>query len=121
DYLRYRGPAEPDDIHAIYQAADAFLFASSCENLPNILIEAMSSSLPIASSKAGPMPEVLKDAGLYFDPRDVADIARAMGELVADPDLRRRLAERAFRLARGYSWERCARSTFDFIAGPAAE
>ena len=33
-----------------YHDADAFLFASSCENMPNILLEAMISGLPIISS-----------------------------------------------------------------------
>jgi len=44
----------------------------------NILVEAMASGLPIACSNRGPMPEVLGDAGVYFDPEDPHDIARAL-------------------------------------------
>ena len=43
------------------------IFASSCENMPNSLVEGMASGLPIACSDRGPMPEILKkDGGLYL-------------------------------------------------------
>ena len=42
NFLHYRGSIPYADLHATYHAADAFIFASSCENLPNIMIEAMS-------------------------------------------------------------------------------
>ena len=50
--------------------ANLFVFASSCENMPNTLVEAMAIGLPIACSDRGPMPEVLRDGGVYFDPED---------------------------------------------------
>ena len=40
--------------------SDLFIFASSCENLPNTLLEAMASSIPIISSSKGPMREILE-------------------------------------------------------------
>jgi glycosyltransferase involved in cell wall biosynthesis len=104
----------------LYQAADLFVFASTCENMPNILMEAMAAGLPIASSGHPPMPQFLGDAGIYFDPNQPDDIARAIRTLIADPALRTTLAERAFARAAQYSWERCARETFDFLAAIAA-
>jgi glycosyltransferase involved in cell wall biosynthesis len=98
------------------QAADLFVFASTCENMPNILIEAMAAGLPIASSSHSPMPQFLGDAGIYFDPEQPDDVARAIRTLIADPSLRATLAARAFARAAQYSWERCARETFDFLA-----
>jgi alpha-1,3-rhamnosyl/mannosyltransferase len=61
------------------------------------------------------MPEVIADGARYFDPEDARDIARAARELLHDPALRLRLAERAHTLAARYSWETCARDTFEFI------
>jgi len=106
-------------LHSEYHNADAFIFASSCENLPNILIEAMSAGLPIACSKSGPMPEVLGNAGVYFDPLQPEDIAEAMRTLVISADLRGRLAAQSKELSRAYSWQRCAKDTFEFIAAVA--
>lgn len=105
----------PNDLPALLADADVFVFASSCENMPNTLVEAMASGLPIASSNRGPMPEVLQDAGVYFDPEDSRSIADAIEPLLIDPALRDSLAHRAFELARQYSWERCAGETWAFL------
>ncbi len=115
-FLRWSGAEPFDALHGIYQASDAFVFASSCENLPNIMVEAMAAGLPIASSNRGPMPEVLGDAGVYFDPDSPDSIASALRELMQSSALRDRLAAAAWRKAAGYSWTCCARDTFDFIA-----
>jgi glycosyltransferase involved in cell wall biosynthesis len=104
-----------DRIHACYREADGFLFASSCENMPIILIEAMASGLPIVCSNRGPMPEVLRDGGLYFDPQSVPETVDAIRTMVLGRDARTRSATRAGVLAREYQWERTARETMAFI------
>jgi len=116
EFLIWQGGVPFSTLHSEYQDADAFVFASSCENLPNILIEAMAAGLPIACAKSGPMHEVLGNAGVYFDPLQPQDIAEAMRTLVNSADLRGRLAMQAQDLSRAYSWQRCAQETFDFIA-----
>lgn len=105
-----------DSLHKIYQQVDAFVFASSCENLPNILLEAMAAGLPIVSSSLGPMPEVLGDAGIYFHPEFVDSISEAIERLVNDRDLRIKLAETAWQRVQSFSWERCARESLDFVS-----
>jgi glycosyltransferase involved in cell wall biosynthesis len=99
--------------------ADIFIFASSCENMPNTLVEAMAAGLPIACSDRGPMPEVLQDGGVYFDPESPASIARAVQGLVEDPALRCRLSQRARQRSEEFSWSRCARETWQFLAAMA--
>ena len=96
--------------------ADLFLFASSCENMPNTLIEGMASGLPIASSDRGPMPEVLRDGGVYFDPERPETIAAAVRRLIEEPELRTKLAEKSRTYAAEFSWDRCAGETLEFMA-----
>lgn len=115
-FLAWTGAEPFEALHAHYQGADAFVFASSCENLPNILIEAMAAALPIAASARGPMPEVLGPAGVYFDPEAPASIAYALRQLAFDAPLREKLAEMAWSRAKNYSWLRCARDTFAYIS-----
>ena len=103
------------DLPALLAGADIFIFASSCENMPNTLVEAMASGLPIACSDRGPMPEVLRDGGVYFDPRDWRSIAVALERLLLDRELRIRVARRAKTLSADYSWARCARETWAFV------
>jgi glycosyltransferase involved in cell wall biosynthesis len=108
------------DLPALLADIDLFVFASSCENMPNTLIEGMASGLPIACSNRGPMPEVLRDAGTYFDPEDPASITAAVEKLLIDPDLRAALASRAAELSMQYSWERCAAETWAFLGATLA-
>jgi len=114
-FIHYRGAEAYSNLPACYHRADLFVFASSCENMPNVLLEAMASGLPIACSKRGPMPDILGDAGDYFDPEQPEQIAQAMANLMGDTDRRRAAAEAAFERAQTYSWQRCADATLKFI------
>jgi glycosyltransferase involved in cell wall biosynthesis len=115
-FLQWPGAISFEKLDPFYRQADAFVFASSCENLPNIMIEAMGAGLPIASARRGPMPEILGAAGIYFDPEDVTSIADALRVLIETPHLREELAQMASLRAQDYSWRRCAEDTLNFIA-----
>ena len=115
-FITYRGAVPYEWLEAIYAAADIGVFASSCENMPNILLEGMAAGLPIACSNMGPMPEVLADAGIYFDPEDPKSIARTLRELIESSSLRTQLALAAFNRAQAFTWKRCANETFGFLS-----
>jgi glycosyltransferase involved in cell wall biosynthesis len=121
EFIRYWGAVDYKEIHKCYAAADVCVFASSCENMPNILIESMAAGLPIACSNRGPMPEVLCDAGIYFDPEKSGSIAQAIRYLVMAPRLRAEKASAAAAIAASFSWSRCARETFEFLATVASD
>ena len=114
--IHYHGPVSYSEVYRHYHDADIFVFASSCENLPNILIEAMAAGLPIACSNRGPMPEVLGNAGVYFDPEKPAEITEALRKLIKDPILRAEKAESAYQSAKKFTWDRCAKDTLGFLA-----
>ena len=116
EYSNYIGSVPFDKLHTAYKQADAFVFASSCENMPNILLEAMAAGLPIACSNRGPMPEILGDGGVYFNPEQPHEIADAIQTLLERPTLRQDCISSAFKTAQRYSWQRCATETFSFLA-----
>lgn len=116
EYIKQYGFVTPEELAQHLSHADIFVFASSCENMPVTLIEAMAAGLPIASSNRGPMPEVLADGGVYFDPEDMDSIAMAIKKIVQDSLLRSTIATRAKELAMQYSWRRCAEETLAFTA-----
>ena len=99
-----------------YRNADLFVFASSCETFGQILTEAMAAGLPIACSQLSAMPEILGDAGAYFNPEDPADIARCLAEMIRDVRTRKTIAMRAYNKAKTYSWKAAAESTFAYLA-----
>ncbi len=115
EFVRYHGKMSQTDLVDAYHRADAFVFASSCETFGQILLESMASGLPIACSDRSAMPEVLGDAGLYFDPENPESIAGALRKLLDSSSRRRELAEKAYARAQRYSWKKCANATFSFI------
>ncbi len=116
EFLSYSVDAPHDQVSAHYHRADLFVFASSCETFGQVLTEAMSAGLPIVCSDRAAMPEVLGDAGRYFDPEDLLSLVAVLREVIESPELRADMAARAYRRATDYSWNRCAEDTFSFIA-----
>ncbi|EOZ93857.1 glycosyl transferase [Indibacter alkaliphilus LW1] len=114
-FIYYKGALPYEEIESTYKNADAFIFASTCENMPNILVEAMSAGLPILCSNYGPMPEVLKDGGIYFDPIDVESITMNLEMLLIDPEKRQKIAQRSYEYSQGFSWKKTADETLKFI------
>jgi glycosyltransferase involved in cell wall biosynthesis len=115
DFVTYHGAIPYDKIQEQYKKADLFLFASTCENMPNILIEAMSAGLPILCSSYGPMPEILEDAGLYCDPTNAEDITSQLEKLLNNKELRESLAHKSFNASKQFSWGKCAKETSQFL------
>jgi glycosyltransferase involved in cell wall biosynthesis len=116
EFVKYYGALPHAEMHERYALADLCVFASSCETFGQILLEAMYSGLPIACSNRSAMPELLGEAGVYFDPENSDDIARALRELIDSPALRTKTAQAAFERAHNYSWQRCASETFSFLS-----
>lgn len=116
EFLFYLGDLSYNRIHQEYAKVDIGVFASTCENMPNILLEKMAAGLPIACSNRPPMPEILGEAGVTFDPENFNDVVNSMRKLIKSPELRSVMAQAASERARAFSWERCSRDTFKFLA-----
>ncbi|WP_215730292.1 glycosyltransferase family 4 protein [Alkalispirochaeta alkalica] len=112
----YHGAVPYDELDRLYKESDLGIFASTCENMPNILIEMMAAGLPIACSDRGPMPEILKDTGEYFDPLSSESIFCVLKKLIDSPVLRTKLSYESYEESKHYRWERCADETFSFLS-----
>ena len=115
DFIFLKGNMNYEDLLEEYSTSDLFIFASSCETFGITLLEAMGARLPIACSDRTGLSEILKDAGLYFNPEDPESIANTISKLIMNKDLRKTLGERACQYALDYTWERCASETFNYI------
>ncbi|MFN7974153.1 MAG: glycosyltransferase family 1 protein [Acidobacteriota bacterium] len=103
--ITFPGFVPDGDLALLYAGATALVFPSFSEGFGLPAVEAMASGLPVAASRAGSLPEVVKDAGLLFDPRDEGSIADAIARLLADAELRARLRRAGLARAAQYSWE----------------
>jgi glycosyltransferase involved in cell wall biosynthesis len=76
----------------------------------------MASGLPIACSNMSAMPEILKDAGIYFDPLNSKDIYIKLESLILDHNSRNKFSNLAYEYSKKFSWEKSSNATFEFIA-----
>lgn len=76
--IKMLGRVPDGDLRGLYEGASAFVFAALHEGFGIPPLEAMQLGVPVICARSGAMPEVLRDAPLWFDPRDDGDIARAM-------------------------------------------
>lgn len=109
------GPRAYEDLPLAYHNASANLFASSCENCPNILLEALGAGRPVLSSNISPMPEFAGDAVEYFVPTDPDSIRRAMERVLADEGYRERLAAASAQRSEVFSWKSTSQRTWNSI------
>lgn len=115
DHVEIVGEVTRDALIREYRRADLFLFASSSETFGITLLEAMGARLPIACADRTGLPDILRNAGVYFNPELPASIADAVSQLLVSDTQRQTLGERAHRYASEYTWERSAHQTFAFI------
>jgi glycosyltransferase involved in cell wall biosynthesis len=92
------------NIHEVFQEFDIFVFPSTSEGLPLVILEAMTAGLPIVSTRVGGVPEVAPEGQIawYCPPGDVPALADAMyaaavcGDLAGKGEMARRIAAEKF-------------------------
>jgi glycosyltransferase involved in cell wall biosynthesis len=102
----------------LYRGAHAFVHISRTEGVPQVLIEAMASGIPIVATAVGGVSSLLDDgaAGLLVSPDDEAALVEAILRLSDDARLRSRLAERGLRLVRQHTFEQEVSRVAGFVA-----
>ena len=113
--LTYKGFVPHADIIQYYHTSDMFVFSSTCENMPNILIEAMSSGLPILCSNKEPMNEFILDGAIYYNAKDVNDTILNLKHAILNTNLRTIKSNLSFDYSKKYSWKNCTINTFNYI------
>ena len=112
DRVLMLGGVPYDDLPALYRNADLVLFASTCENCPNILLESLGSGRPTLSSDIEPMPEFGGLDLMYFSPYDPAELSQKMERILSDEQLAASIGEAAHTQSRLYDWDVTARRTW---------
>lgn len=102
---------DDDRLAALYQGAAAFVYPSRYEGFGIPPLEAMSLDCPVVCSNSSSIPEVVGDAGEYFDPNDVESIRVALERVLQSTPRRQELIALGRVRREMFTWERCARDT----------
>jgi glycosyltransferase involved in cell wall biosynthesis len=109
DTIIFSGFIGTKELRGLYELATGLVFPSRFEGWGLPVCEAFSAGLPVASSSATGLPDLVGDAGLIFDPESTEQIADATRRLWTDEALRRDLAKRGRERDELFSWDRTAR------------
>lgn len=102
----FTGYTPEEDIVNLYSGAKAYILPSFYEGFGLGCLEAMACGCPVLSSNSSSIPEVVGNAGIYFDPEKPEEIAQAMIKIEKDAGLREQLKQKGFARAREFTWDK---------------
>lgn len=102
-----------EDAPNVYANHDIFVFPSMFESMSLAVPEAMASGLPIVTTRACGMQDIIEDGvtGFLVPPRDAETLAKRITELLNDPLLCSRLGQAAQKKAREITWDKISCQT----------
>jgi glycosyltransferase involved in cell wall biosynthesis len=107
-------PALPhDELWSLYKGALLFVMLSRiAEGLPLVFFEAMACGTAVIGTRIGGSPEIVvhQETGLLVENNELCEVVAAMRRLLADPDERQRIGQRAYESSKAYDWRTVAAS-----------
>ena len=113
--LQIFGYKSNQEILEHYKQSSIFLFASTCENLPFILLEAMSFGLPILTTIKKPMCDIVYNKGVLFDVNNLMSIEKTIVDNL-DQDRLSKISEQNFNLSKQYTIDKSVKQSIEFIS-----
>ena len=105
------GYVPDDELSQLYFNASLYVFPSLYEGFGLPPLEAQQYGVPVISSSASCLPEVLGESALYFDPENIEQMADAIHRGLTDENIRLELKQNAAENLKRFSGERMARET----------
>lgn len=106
DRVRFPGRLDRDEMAALYRDADLMLNASRVDNMPNAILEAMASGVPVITTDAGGIPFIVEQGrtAMLVPVDDAAALATATREVLDDAALRAALVSQGLAEVERYRW-----------------
>lgn len=108
----YQINGKDNTLSHLFNQATLFIYPSLYEGFGLPLLEAMTHGCAVACSNTSSIPEVVGNAGAYFNPYDIESIRSTLEEATASENMRHKLTKNGFAQQEEFTWERCAKETF---------
>ncbi|MBH27622.1 MAG: hypothetical protein CL789_00085 [Chloroflexi bacterium] len=114
DTVRFIGEVKEEEKTTLYQLASCFVFPSSYEGFGLPPLEAMACGVPVVTTSAGALKEVVGDAAyLISEPVDARELGAAIISVIVDENLASDLRQRGLIQSSKFSWEQTAIGTLE--------
>lgn len=115
DLVRFRGTVRHDELPDVYRSGDIFVLTSLAEGMPNVLLEALATGLPlVATDTGGSLELIIPEVNGFIVPKeDPEALARVLQRLLEDPALRAASGRKSRAHAQQFSWAAVAARTED--------
>jgi alpha-1,3-rhamnosyl/mannosyltransferase len=107
-HVHFTGYLDDERLVALLNGTAALVFPSLWEGFGLPAVEAMSCAVPVLASRRSSLPEVIGDAGLFFDPESPASISDSLLQFLRHQERHRELRDIALKRARTFTWNRAA-------------
>ena len=98
----------------IYKYSSAFVYPSEYEGFGIPPLEAMKYGCPLVVSNKSSIPEVVGNAGLYFDPDNKEELIEKLKQVLFNNDVRMDLISKGYERVKNFTWDNCANETYSF-------
>lgn len=117
DYVKFIDEIDTAELVNQYRLASIVAIPSIYEGFGLPAAEAMACGVPVVSTTAGALPEIVGDAGILVPPADAKALAEAISALVVSPNKRKHLSEMGRkRVMQMFNWRDTAQRTADVYA-----
>lgn len=111
EYVKWIGFVDEEDKPVLYRNAETFVFPSRHEGFGLPVLEALSCGVPVVTTDASSLPEIVGDAGFTIDPDDARHMAGAIIATLMQENLAADLRQKATKQAANFSWQDTATQT----------
>ena len=108
DKVKFAGFVEDVDLAYLYNAATLVVLPSLEEGFGLPAVEAMACGTPVAASNRGSLPEVLGAAGVFFEPKDVENMAAVIKQILRDDTRREEMSRAGLIRSKQFMWKKAA-------------
>lgn len=100
-----------EELIRLYNGAEIFILPSLSEGFGLPPLEAMACGVPVITSNAASLPEIVGDAGIQVDPHSPEEFCQTIIEVLTNQGLREEMQRKGIERAQLFSWEKAARKT----------
>jgi glycosyltransferase involved in cell wall biosynthesis len=111
EQVRFLGRVDDADLPALYNGALFLAYPTLYEGFGLPALEAMACGTAVLTSNVSSLPEIVGQAGVYVEPKDIESITQGLRLLLDDNQLRQELVEKGVERAKSFNWRKAAEET----------